>query len=92
MLPFIDREPRHDLDQTPQARRAGGGETLKAAIAVALGLKLARQVVQRRVPVAQLDHVARRQNAAGAREETEIRRPSAIEPVEAAMRESLTPG
>ncbi len=53
MRPFFDREPRHDLDQTPQARRASGGETLKAAIAVALGLKLTRQVVQRRVPVAQ---------------------------------------
>ena len=48
MRPFFDREPRHDLDQTPQARRAGGGETLKAAIAVALGLKLTRQIVHPR--------------------------------------------
>ncbi len=73
--PLFDREPRHDLDQPPQARRAGRGETLKAAIAVAALLKLARQIVQRRSPVAQLNQVARRQNAAGAREETEIRRP-----------------
>jgi hypothetical protein len=75
MRPFFDREPGYDLDQTPKGGRAGGGETLEAAIAVALGPKRTRQVIQRRSPVVHLDGFAGRQPARRARAKAEIRRP-----------------